>query len=254
MKTHSPFFILGVRVDPVTMQECLDRMSVFLESEGQHHVVTVNPEYIMEARRNAKFRSVLNASPLAVPDGVGLRVAAIAQGRWLPERVTGADLTIRIAQIAAAKGKSLMLFGAESGIAKRAAISLRSTFPRLHIAGAENEENFLHHRRKESDVIARIRRRRPAVLLVALGAPKQDLWIARNLQHMPSVKVAMGVGGTLDYLAGVVPRAPRFLQRLGCEWLWRLVHEKPERRGQRLRRVLIATVLFPFAVLRSPRS
>ncbi len=254
MKPRSPFSILGVRIDPVTMQEALDRIGAFLDSGRQHHVVTVNPEFIMGARNNDPFRSVLNMAALAVPDGVGVRFAGLVQGRWLPERVTGIDLTLRIAELAVARRVSLMLYGAEHGVAKEAAKSLQARYPKLHIVGAENEENFLFHRRSDEESIARIRRRRPAVLLVALGSPKQDLWIAKHLHHMPSVRVAMGVGGTFDYLAGVVPRAPRFVRQVGLEWLWRLAREKPALRRRRFHRILTATVLFPFAVLRSPRS
>lgn len=251
MKFREPYYILGVRIDPLTMEESLVRIGSFFGSDQQHHIVTVNPEFIMEAQKNERFRSVLNKASLAVPDGVGLRFAALILKKWVPQRITGADLTIRIARLAAEQGIPIMLFGAEHGIAKRAALALQKMYPNLRIVGAENEENFLRYRRSDREVVARIRRRRPGVLFVALGAPKQDLWISEYLLQTPSVKIAMGVGGTFDYLAGVVPRAPLVVQRLGLEWLWRLAKEKPALRGKRFRRILTATVRFPFVFIRS---
>lgn len=211
--------ILGVRVDAITYAELLERIAAFIASGTPHQIATVNPEFVMEAQRNARFRAVLEQAELCVADGVGLLWAARRQGQRLPERVTGSDAVPLIAARAAAAGWRLFLLGAGPGVAERAGRILEARYGRGIIAGtyAGSAEPAA-----AAEIIRRIRAARPDVLFVAYGAPKQDLWIAEHRAEL-GVPVMMGVGGAFDHLAGVRKRAPRWVQRLNLEWLFRLL-------------------------------
>ena len=233
--------ILGVAVDDITEDEVIERVAGFVAASGPHQVVTVNPEFIMEARRNAAFRAVLAAADIATPDGFGLLLVARWRGTPFRGRVTGVELVGRIAAAAVARGWSLFLLGAAPGVAERAAAALQRDYPGLRIAGCYAgspwPEDSAHSR-------ALIGAARPDVLLVAYGHPAQDLWIAANQPDL-RVPVAIGVGGVFDYLSGMVPRAPRWMRRLGLEWLYRLLKQP-----RRWRRILVAVPLFLWTALR----
>jgi N-acetylglucosaminyldiphosphoundecaprenol N-acetyl-beta-D-mannosaminyltransferase len=237
--------ILGVAIDDVLMDEAIAAVARFIDEGGPHQIVTVNPEFVMEARRNRAFRRVLAAADLATPDGFGIILAARWRGTPLRGRVTGIDLTERIAAEAARRGWSLFLLGAAPGVAERAAAALQRANPGLRIAGCYAGSP---RPADEPPIRERILAARPDVLLVAYGHPAQDLWIARN-QPLLRVPVAIGVGGTFDELAGVVPRAPALMQRLGLKWLYRLIVQP-----WRWRRIMTAAPLFLWTVLREGRA
>jgi N-acetylglucosaminyldiphosphoundecaprenol N-acetyl-beta-D-mannosaminyltransferase len=217
--------ILGVRVDGVTfagMLDCIERWISAGEAERRsHQICTVNPEFVMVARDDAAFAAVLEAADLCIPDGAGMLWAARRLGRPLPERVTGSDGVPLIAERAAKKGWRLFLLGAGPGVAERAAAVLQERYPGLVVVGS--------YAGSPSDaeapgIIARVRASQPDVLFVAYGAPKQDLWIAMH-GAATGAPALMGVGGSLDFLAGVQKRAPRWVQRLNLEWLYRLISQ-----------------------------
>jgi N-acetylglucosaminyldiphosphoundecaprenol N-acetyl-beta-D-mannosaminyltransferase len=211
--------ILGVRVDRVTTSETIALVDSFVQSGAAHQIVTLNPEFVMQAQGNGPFRRVLREADLALPDGQGLLWAARFLGCPLPERVTGADTVPLMARLSAERSYRPFLLGAAPGVAERAADALRSAFPGLQIAGTYAGSP---DPQEETEIVARIRAARPDLLFVAYGAPRQDLWIHRNL-HRLGVPVCMGVGGTLDFIAGVTPRAPRWMREHGLEWLYRLI-------------------------------
>ena len=233
--------ILGVAIDDVTEAEALERVAELIAAGGAHHIVTVNPEFVMEARRNPAFRQVLARADLATPDGFGLLLVARRRGTPFRGRVTGVALTEQIAASAARRGWSLFLLGAAPGVAERAADALRRANPGLRIAGCHAGSPRPADEPAIRSIVAAAR---PDVLLVAYGHPAQDLWIARN-QPALGVPVAIGVGGVFDYLAGVVPRAPAWMRRLGLEWLYRLI-----RQPWRWRRIVEAVPLFLWAAAR----
>jgi N-acetylglucosaminyldiphosphoundecaprenol N-acetyl-beta-D-mannosaminyltransferase len=193
-----------------------------LAEPGVHQIATVNPEFVMAARRNADFMAVLRACHLCLPDGVGLLWAGRWLGRPLPERVAGSDLVYDLARLAAGDGWRLFLLGAAPGVAQQAASLLVHRYPGLTIAGTFAGSPD----RQENDaIVERINDSRADVLFVAYGAPRQDLWIARNRAALSSVRLAMGIGGSLDFMTGRAVRAPLWVQRLGLEWLHRLIRE-----------------------------
>jgi N-acetylglucosaminyldiphosphoundecaprenol N-acetyl-beta-D-mannosaminyltransferase len=216
---HSTVRILGVRVDVLTYGSFLAAIGDFIAEGGPHQIATVNPEFVMEARRNPDFYEVLEKADLCIADGIGLLWAARRQGRPLPERVTGSDGVPMIAERAAQNGWRLYLLGAGSGVAEETARIFLERYPGLQIAGT-----FPGSPADEDapEIVARIRGTGPDILFVAYGAPRQDLWIARHRDEI-GVPVMMGVGGAFDHIAGVRRRAPPWVQRLNLEWLFRLL-------------------------------
>jgi N-acetylglucosaminyldiphosphoundecaprenol N-acetyl-beta-D-mannosaminyltransferase len=181
----------------------------------------VNPEFVVVAHHDPEFRALLNRADLALPDGIGLVWAGRWLGQPLRERVTGSDFVPRFAALAARQGYRPFFLGAAPGVAERAAAKLVQQHPGFRVAGCHAGSP---DPAEEDEIVSRVRATRPDVLFVAYGAPAQDYWIARNLARL-EVPVAMGVGGTFDFIAGVVPRAPVWMQRLGLEWLFRLVRQ-----------------------------
>ncbi len=211
--------ILGIRIDALTYDDLLAQIARFIADGTPHQICTANPEFVMEARRNPVFRDVLAQAELVLADGVGLLWAARRSGQPLPQRVTGSDGVPLIAARAAERGWRIYLLGAAPGVAARAAEVLQQRHPGLQVAGVyagspADEE--------AAAIIARIRAARPHILFVAYGAPRQDLWIAKHRAALET-PVMMGVGGSLDFIAGVQQRAPAWLQRLNLEWFYRLV-------------------------------
>lgn len=222
--------ILGIPIHDVTLSEALDWIGVWMAERGVHQIATVNPEFVMTARRNPDFRAVLERADLCLPDGVGITGAARYLGRPLRERVAGVDLVEHLATRAASEGWSLFLLGAAPGVADRTAAILKARNPGLIIAGTYAGSP---HPEEEDDIIRRVKEAGTDILLVAYGAPAQDLWLSRNLGRT-GARVGIGVGGAFDYIAGIVPRAPRWMRRVGLEWLHRLVHQPWRWRRQRV--------------------
>ncbi len=236
-------FILGVRIDVVTLGEARDRIFGFLKSGSQSHIMTPNPEMLVEANRNPVFKDLLNASALNVPDGVGLLWAARRKGEFIPQRVTGIDLLAAL--LVLPEVPAVFLLGAAPGVAEKAANVLRKKNPSLSVAGTFSGSPRVA---EEAAIVSRINASGAEMLFVAFGSPAQDFWIQRNLKKMPSVRSAMGVGGAFDLLAGVRKRAPNIFQLLGIEWLWRLIKEP-----LRIKRIITAVIVFPYLVLIHPQ-
>ncbi len=232
--------ILGIPIDTVKSDEAAKLICGMAMNGSPHHVVTVNPEFVMIAQHNAEFREVLRTASLALPDGIGIVWASKILGQSVSERVTGVDTVLAIARVARANDLSLFLLGAAPGIAERTSAILQQMNPGLKIAGTFSGSPNPHD---EDEICAMIRAARPHILLVAYGPPKQDLWIARTQKRI-CVPVAMGVGGTFDFIAGVAKRAPVWIRKVGLEWLHRLIREP-----YRWRRMLTLPE-FAFAVMK----
>jgi N-acetylglucosaminyldiphosphoundecaprenol N-acetyl-beta-D-mannosaminyltransferase len=240
-QTPPPITILGIPVHPMTTERTLAWVADAVAERTPRQICTANPEFVMTAQRDGVFRRVLREADLVLADGVGLLWAARRQGAVLPQRVAGSDLIYQLAQAAAERGWRIFYLGAAPGVAEETARRLRARYPALPVAGAYAGSPRAE---EEAEIVAQVRAARPDVLLVAYGAPAQDKWIARNKAAL-GVPVSLGVGGAFDFVAGVTVRAPRWLQRLGLEWLHRLA-----RQPWRLKRILTAVVVFPLAVLR----
>jgi N-acetylglucosaminyldiphosphoundecaprenol N-acetyl-beta-D-mannosaminyltransferase len=213
--------ILGIRVDNVTCDEALARMEEFIADGRPHHVVTVNPEFIAAAQKDSHFAQILNRAHLNLPDGQGLIWAARILGTPLKQRVTGVDTVLKLAELSAENGYRPYLLGAADGVAVAAARQLQVRFPGLDIAGTDTGSPLPE---EDERLVTEIRRTNAQLLFVAYGAPHQEKWIARNLAQL-GVPLAMGVGGAFDFVSGEAKRAPHWVQRMGLEWLHRLIHQ-----------------------------
>ncbi len=200
------------------MDAALARIEAFVDAGGRHLVATVNPEFVMRANDDTEFARVLESAALCLPDGSGVVWAARRQGCGLAEPVTGTDLIPFLAALCARRGFRLFLLGAALGVADELARQLQKDNPGLEVAAHAGSAEPP----SDAETLARIEAQRPQVLLVAFGAPKQELWIDRLGDRLNGVAVAIGVGGAFDYLTGRVPRAPRWMRRAGMEWLFRL--------------------------------
>jgi N-acetylglucosaminyldiphosphoundecaprenol N-acetyl-beta-D-mannosaminyltransferase len=220
--------ILGVRVDRVTQQQVLASIDQVLlqhrASAGSlpcQQVVTLNPEFVMAAQRWPDFRAAINSAALVIADGTGVVWATRYLGKPVPQRLTGTDLLPLLAGRCAAAGYRLYLLGAAPGVAEIAARRLQELAPGLQIAGTFAGSPAAV---EEDEIIQRVSEARADVLCVAYGAPAQELWIWRNCSRLP-VALAIGVGGAFDFLSGRKQRAPRSMQRIGLEWMYRLYRE-----------------------------
>jgi N-acetylglucosaminyldiphosphoundecaprenol N-acetyl-beta-D-mannosaminyltransferase len=213
--------ILGVRVHDITMEQAGALMCEMALSGMPHHIIPVNPEMVMMAQVNKEFREVLERASLNLPDGTGILLAARILGLPIRERVTGVDTVKMLAGVAARNGLSLFLLGAAPGIAGRVAEILQKENPGLKIPGTYAGSPDPS---EEDEICSRIEAARPHILLVAYGAPRQELWVARTMPRL-KIPITMNVGGTFDFIAGVTTRAPVWLQDAGLEWLYRLARE-----------------------------
>jgi N-acetylglucosaminyldiphosphoundecaprenol N-acetyl-beta-D-mannosaminyltransferase len=212
--------VLGVRVDCLDMRATLDRIEELIGAGGSHTLATVNPEFIMRARRDPEFARVLESADLCLADGTGVVWAARRQGCSMSAPVTGTDLIPPLAALCAKQGFRLFLLGAEPGVAAELAARLRTEHPGLAVAAHAGSPDPS----ADEETVTLIQAHRAQVLLVAFGAPKQELWIDR-LKDRLGVAVGIGVGGAFDYLTGRVPRAPMWMRSAGLEWLYRLLHQ-----------------------------
>ena len=220
--------VLGVGFDDLTLEEAADRGAALLEEGGFHYVVTPNPEIVDRAGREAPFREILNGADLVLPDGIGVVYASRILGRPLRGRCPGIDFAGKLMEHMAARGGRLYLLGAKPGIAERAARNLEAKYPGLCICGTHDG-----YFQEDAPVVEDIRSSGAEVVFVCLGAPKQEYWMAKYGPET-GARLMAGLGGSLDVFAGVVERAPESWQRLGLEWLYRLVRE-PKRIGRMAR-------------------
>lgn len=221
--------ILGVDVDAVTMAEAVDVVRRAMDTRAGVMVATANAEMLMRATHDEELRRILNASALVVPDGAGTVWAARHLGHAMPERVAGYDLAQELLRCAPAEGRRVYFFGSAPGVAEKAKAKAEQLYPGIEIVGVRN--GFFSPA-DNAAIIAEIRAARPDLLLVALGVPKQEKWIAAHLAAL-DVPVAIGVGGTLDVMAGVMKRAPYWMQKAKLEWLFRGLMQ-PKRAGRLL--------------------
>ena len=221
--------ILGVGFDPVDLDGALARVAGLVARGSPALAVTANTEIVMTARRAADLAAVLAGAALVVADGVGVVWASRCLGRPLPARVPGIELAERVLAEAARRGWPVYLLGGRPGAAEQAAARLQERYPGLRIAGCGHG---YFGPEQEARVVEAIRAAGPALLFAGLGMPRQERWLARQLAAL-GVPVAMGIGGSLDVWAGHAHRAPRAMQTLGLEWLYRLARE-PRRLGRQL--------------------
>src|SRR3989338_11300165 len=244
MMVQDSIHILGVRIDAEKIDQARQKVREFLHSESQHTIITPNPEILVLAHRNKQFRDVLNRGSLNLCDGKGIELVA----RGKVKRIPGIDFMLDICKIATEEGKSVYLLGSGSReVVERTRSNLTVMYLGLKIVGAQKGPKIGRLKdwkiEENNSLVDDIRSKSPDILFVAFGHGKQELWIDPYLKELPSVKIAMGVGGAFDFISGKIPRAPQWMRAMGLEWLWRLFRQ-PWRAG----RIWNATVKFLFFV------
>jgi N-acetylglucosaminyldiphosphoundecaprenol N-acetyl-beta-D-mannosaminyltransferase len=229
--------VLGVGFDNVTMDEAVDRALALMEEKRSAYVVTPNPEIVQMCRKNAAVKDAVAGAALVLPDGIGVIYGAKLLKRPLRERVPGVDFSEALMGRMALTGKSVFLFGTKPGIAEQAAENLKAKYPGLVIAGTADG-----YFKDDGPIVEAINAARPDFLIVGLGAPKQELWMASRRERL-RLGLMAGLGGSIDIFAGVKPRAPVAWQKANLEWLYQAL--KDPKRFKRM----VKLPLFMLAVL-----
>jgi len=211
--------VLGVGFDSLTMDEAVSRGMALMAEKKAAYVVTPNPEIVMLAREDPALLNAVRDAALVLPDGIGVVKGARILGTPLKEKIPGIDFATNLMAKMSESGQKLFLLGAKPGVAELAAAALQERFPGLVICGT-NDGYF----QDDAPVIEKINAVQPDLLLVCLGAPKQELWMQTNASKL-SVGLMAGLGGSLDVFSGVTERAPEIWQKLGLEWFHRLLKE-----------------------------
>ncbi|EKE19814.1 MAG: hypothetical protein ACD_8C00101G0007 [uncultured bacterium] len=240
--------ILGVRIDNLSKKEILEKIGFFLTEDKFHQIATVNPEFILRARRDAEFRGILNKSDLNVADGVGVWYAFLRYGQKFENRIPGVDLMQEILEIANRRSLSIFLAIHENGLSSFEEIKevLREKYPNIKIHGKNIDP------RKSKKIMNDVD---GDIVFCNFGFPMQEKFINllknkqnSSLQLMGSrgkIRLAMGVGGSFDFITGKIKRAPFRMRKLGLEWLWRLFQEPT----YRFKRIFNAVIIFPIRIL-----
>jgi len=230
-EAERPVVILGVPFDPTTIAGAVDRIESMVAEGGTHCVVTPNVDFLVKAQRNAELHRILVDSDLVLCDGKPLVWASRWLGDPLPGRVAGSDLMPSLLQRAADRGWRIFLLGGGPGVASEAARRIAAAHPSLPEVSHYAPPHLPLHEMNNAEIIERVRSAKPDVMLVCFGCPKQEIWISRHRDAL-EVPVMIGAGGTIDFLAGRMARAPLWMRRSGTEWLFRLLQE-PRRLGMR---------------------
>jgi N-acetylglucosaminyldiphosphoundecaprenol N-acetyl-beta-D-mannosaminyltransferase len=232
MKNFEKISLLGVGFTKATEKEILEFIVTGLgQQTKKYYIVTPNPELLVIANSNAKYRDILNGAKLALPDGIGVMIGARIVGRPLKQRIHGVDLMENLCKEVSNRPITVGFLGAGSGVAEKTVECLKKKSPGLKVGVVASEWS------------EGLKDKKVDLLFVAFGSPKQEIWIADNLNTLP-VKVVIGVGGAFDFLSGKVTRAPLILRKLGLEWLFRLIVQP-----WRIRRQL-SLIKFIFLVLK----
>lgn len=224
--------VLGFSFFGLGKEKVIQELDRFIASGKPHMVVTPDSGSLYRSRQDKNFQSILQQAHLLVPDGFGIYLTARLFQEPVRERIPGIDLMLSLCQLAEDKGYRIFLYGAKPDVLERTKQKLIERFPSLQIAGATHG-----YEQDDLKIVESIKQAKPHILFVALGVPKQEIWIYRHMETL-KVPLSMGVGGSFDVISGTLKRAPRWMQRMGLEWLYRVKQEP-----WRLRRV---SVLFPF--------
>ena len=215
MKTE----ILGVNFDNIQFNDALDEVLYLAENGKSAYIVTPNSEICHMCLEDESFKKIINSADLVFPDGIGVIYASKILKKPIQQKITGSDITVNVLSEACKKGLSIYLFGAKPGVSDKAKEEIEKKYPNINIVGT-------HHGYFDDDteIINDINDKGPNILLVCLGAPKQEKWMFDNRDKL-NINVMLGIGGMLDVLSGDVKRAPIIWQKLNLEWLYRVIKD-----------------------------
>lgn len=242
--------ILGVKIDNISREEILKKIKFFLREEKFHQIATVNPEFVLQAQKDSEFKNILNSCDLNIADGAGIWFAYLRFGKILQSRMAGADLMDEILKIAGANNYSIFLASNDKSLSawEETRDAILKKYPNLEINGACLDAGRPIGQPMSEGIIADYGLPVAGydIIFCSFGAPYQEKFL-RSLKNQENakIKLAMGVGGSFDFLTGKRKRAPEFLQKIGLEWLWRFLYE-PTYRAKRIWR---AVIIFPIRII-----
>lgn len=216
--------ILLVKVCSASKSKILNSVDKRIKKGIPTVIFTPNAKMLLQADASREFLAILNSSDYNLPDGVGILIASRLLGGNIKHRITGIDFAQSLLRLAEKRGYRVFLLGAEKGVAKKARKNLKKSFPKLKICGAHH--GYLKKSGKENEaLVKKISAARPDILFVCFGSPLQEKWILKNSRKISSLRLSIGLGGSLDVWAGKTNRAPEFMQKAGLEWLYRTIKE-----------------------------
>jgi len=231
--------IHGVYINNITMQEAVEKIREWLGADSINAVYTPNSEIIMQAQRDPELKSILNNAGMLIPDGAGVVLASKILRTPLKEKVSGIDLVKNLFKTFSGKNVGFYILGGRPGVAEIAAVNIMEEYGKVKIKGYHNG---YFSPEEEDRIVDLINQSGADILLVGMGAPKQEFWIHRNMYRL-SCKVCIGVGGSIDIFAGKASLAPETIRRLGFEWLYRLIREpRRYKRMMDLPRFIVLTI------------
>jgi N-acetylglucosaminyldiphosphoundecaprenol N-acetyl-beta-D-mannosaminyltransferase len=250
--------ILGIKINIETKEEILKEIESSFDLNKKFYITTPNPEIILKSLKNEKYKNVLNGSYISIPDGIGLIMASrfLDKKNYLKERISGSDFVYDLLEICENKNEKVFLLGGnDEEELNKVSENLLNKFNNLIISdktiGYTKEElkidenyNLIDLKKKNSEIIEQINCSKASILLVAIGAPKQELWIYENINKLNNIKTAIGIGGVFDFISGYKKRAPKIFIKLNLEWLFRLIQEP-----RRIKRIFNAIIIFPIKVV-----
>lgn len=217
--------LFGVNMHSATLEEVFGAIDAQIRLRRPSFIVTPNVDHICRLQYDEAFQRAYQASLLALPDGVPIIWASRAFGKPLQQKISGSDLVYWLSEHAAERGHRVFFFGAPPGVAEEAGLRLRVRYPNLNVVGSYCPPMGFE---KDAEACAAaataITAAAPDIVFVALGCPKQELWMHEYCQQL-GVPVLLGIGAGLDFVCGTAKRAPRIMQQMGLEWLWRLCHD-----------------------------
>ncbi len=244
--------ILGVNFTNYIKKELLKEIQNLLKQNKYHYCVTPNPEIVLLAQKDHKYKKILNQADFSIADGTGIIFASNYLKTPLKERIQGSDFTYDLLNIANKNSLKVYLLGSSPSSNSLASQIIKKSYPNLEVKGTSgpiiDKKEIIPTNPKIKSLIEDINLFKPDILLVAYGAPKQEFFMY-ELKDRLNTKLAIGIGGTLDYISNIIPRAPLFIRRLGLEWLYRLIHQ-PSRLG----RIINAVIIFPIYVILKGRK
>lgn len=251
--------ILGIKINSENKKEILENIENSFDLNKKQYITTPNPEIILKALKNEKYRNILNNSYISIPDGIGLIMASkfLYKKDFLKERISGSDFVYDLLEICERKNQKVFLLGGNSeDELNKVEENLLNKFNNLIISGKNlgytknnlilgENYNLIDIKNNTNTLIEQINCSKSDVILVAFGAPKQELWIYENIDKLDSIKIAIGIGGTFDFISGYKKRAPKIFINFNLEWLFRLIQEP-----RRIKRIFSAVIIFPMKVIK----
>jgi len=226
--SENRIIFFGLNLDLITVEETLSRISKFIETKQYAQHVVVNVAKLVYAQSDNKLKEIINSCPLVNVDGAGIILGAKFLGINIPERVTGIDLMQKLIEYSALKSYRVYFFGAEEEIVKKVVDVYKQKYPELIVAGYRNG---YYSDDEEENIALNIKNSKADILFVAMGSPKKEVFLNKYNKKM-EVPFAMGVGGSFDVVAGKINRAPKWMQSINSEWIFRLIQE-PKRMWKR---------------------